>query len=125
MLSHEGCEVDAASDLDSALSYLAHDHHDVIIADLYLFGGDDECLLRVVKASGIAAHTPFIVLTGWTTEPHRRLAMELGVDYFLSLPVRPRELMALVSSVLTPAEIGAPRAHPSGDPNDHSIAKGI
>jgi len=125
VLTHEGYEVDTATDLDSALGHLDGSHHDVIIADLYLFGGDDECLLRVVKASRFAAHIPFVVLTGWTTEPHRRLAIELGVDYFLPLPVRPRELLALLASVLTPAEIGPPRALRIGDPNDHSIAKGI
>src|SRR5689334_5966420 len=125
VLTHEGYEVDAAADCDSALSHLAHGHHDVIVADLYLFGDADECLLRVVKATRIAAHIPFIVLTGWTTEPHRRLALELGVDYFLPLPVRPRELLALLSSVLDAPEIGAPRGLRIGNPNDHSVAKGL
>jgi DNA-binding response OmpR family regulator len=125
VLTHEGYEVDAAPDLDSALSHLVHSHHDVIVADLYLVGEADECFVRVVKASRIAAHIPFLVLTGWTTEPHRRLALELGVDYFLPLPVRPRELLALISSVLAPSNIDPPRALRVGSPNDHPLANGV
>lgn len=125
VLTHEGYEVEVSSDLESALSCLAHDHHDVIVADLYLAGADDECFLRAVKGSRIAAHIPFVVLTGWTTEPHRRLAIELGADYFLPLPVRPRELLTLLSSVVAPSQIGMPHGLPMGSPNDHSIANGF
>ena len=125
VLAYEGYEVDMCSDLGSALNYLAHGHYDVIVADLYLAGAEDECFLRAVKASRIAAHIPFVVLTGWTTEPHRRLAAELGADHFLPLPVRPRELLALLSSVVAPPEVRTPHALPLGNPNDHSIANGV
>lgn len=125
VLSHEGYEVDMSSDLDTALSYLARGHCDVIVADLYLYGGDDECLLRIVKGSPSAAHIPFVVLTGWTTEPHRRLAQELGADYFLPLPVRPRELLALLADVVAPAETRPPRSVRLSNPNDHSVANGF
>lgn len=125
VLAHEGYEVDTSSDLESALSCLAGAHYDVIVADLYLFGVDDECFLRVIKGSRIATHIPFVVLTGWTTEPHRKLAMELGADYFLPLPVRPRELLALLASVVGPSEMGMPHAIPMSNPNDHSIANGF
>jgi len=125
VLIHEGYEVDTSSDLDSALAHLAHGHHDVIVADLYLFGEADECLLRVVKGSRAAAHIPFIVLTGWTTEPHRRLALELGVDYFLPLPVRPRELLALIASVLAPSDVGSPRTIRITTSSDHAVPNGF
>jgi DNA-binding response OmpR family regulator len=125
VLAHEGYEVDTASDLASALSYLARSHHDVIVADLYLSGEDDECLLRLVKGSRVAAHIPFIVVTGWTTETHRRLALELGVDYFLPLPVRPRELLALLASVLAPTDVRPPRGLQIDKPSDHPVANGL
>ena len=124
VLTHEGYEVEMSGDLDSALSCLSSGHYDVIVADLYLFGAEDECFLRVVKGSRIAAHIPFVVLTGWTTEPHRRLAVDLGADHFLPLPVRPRELLALLSSVVAPVEL-TPHALPRGNPNDHTIANGF
>jgi DNA-binding response OmpR family regulator len=125
VLTHEGYEVDMSSDLESALSHLARGHCDLIVADLYLYGEDDECLLRIVKSSPMAAHIPFVVLTGWTTEPHRRLAVELGADYFLPLPVRPRELLALLANVVAPAEMRPTSSLRTSDPNDHSVANGF
>jgi DNA-binding response OmpR family regulator len=125
VLDHGGYEVDLSGDLASALSCLASGHYDVIVADLYLFGTDDECFLRVVKRSRIAAHIPFIVLTGWTTEPHRGLARELGADYFLPLPVRPRELLALISGLVAAPEMSNVPSLPTSNPNDHPIANGF
>ena len=125
VLTHEGYEVDTAGDLESALGHLTQSHHDVIVADLYLFGPGDECLLRVVRSSPLAAHIPFVVLTGWTTEPHRHLALELGVDHFLPLPVRPRELLTILSNLLAPSDILSPQSLRVSNPNDHSVAKGI
>lgn len=125
VLTHEGYEVETSSDLESALRALATGHYDVIVSDLYLLGVDDECFLRAVKGSLTTAHIPFVVLTGWTTEPHRRLAVELGADYFLPLPVRPRELLVLLSSLLAPSEARTPRALPRGTSNDHSIANSL
>jgi DNA-binding response OmpR family regulator len=125
VLVHQGYDVDSSSDLESALAQLDRADYDVIVADLYLFGGDDECLLRVVKSIPRAAHIPFVVLTGWTTEPHRQLAMALGTDYFLALPVRPRELSAVLSALLGTTETPMVRSAPMSDPNSHSIANGF
>lgn len=125
VLSHEGYEVETSSDLASALSCLARGHYDVIVADLYLFGVDDECFLRRVKATSIAAHIPFVVLTGWTTDAHRRLALELGADYFLPLPVRPRELLALLADVIAETAVETLDARPMGSPSHHSMANGV
>jgi len=125
VLAHEGYEVDLSADLESALACLAGGHYDVIVADLYLFGADDECFLRVLRDSRIATHIPFVVLTGWTTEPHRRLALQLGADYFLPLPVRPRELLTLLSGITAPMDVSMPRALTRSNPNDHSIANGL
>ena len=72
----------------------------------------------------MAAHVPFVVLTGWATEPHRRLAMELGVDQFLPLPVRPRELLAIVSSILGP-DFRAPASTRKSSSVDHRVANGL
>ena len=125
VLLHQGYEVDAASDLESALVQIDRAPYDVIVADLYLFGRGDECLLRVVKGMPRAAHIPFVVLTGWTTEPHRQLAMAIGSDYFLALPVRPRELSAVLSTLLATPETRPVRALPRSDPNSHTIANGL
>jgi len=100
VLAHEGYEVDVVTDTDSALQRLSTQAYDLVIADLYLQSRDDECLLRRMRRERRLAWLPVIVVTGWTTERHRRVAMDEYADGFLSLPARPWELVAAVASLL-------------------------
>jgi DNA-binding response OmpR family regulator len=100
VLVFEGFEVDIASDADSAVRQLSTKTYDVVVADLYLQSTDDECLLRRLRRESQLANLPVVVLTGWTSEAHRRVAMDEEADDFLPLPTRPRELVDAVVSVL-------------------------
>jgi DNA-binding response OmpR family regulator len=127
VLTFEGYAVDVAEDLQSALAQLSEAPYDAVISDLYLTGDDcDECLLRLMKAMPSAAHLPVIILTGWTTEPHRQLAMTLGADRYLTLPIRPRELATIVADVLDPhPEHAIPPLPSVAPPPDQPIANGF
>lgn len=100
VLSHEGYDVVVLEDSDVALGTLSTLPFDLLVTDLYLPSLEDECLLRRVRASAMVSDLPVIVITGWTTEPHRRLATEHRADAFLALPIRPRELVTLVDRLL-------------------------
>ena len=100
VLVHEGFEVDVVGDADSAIRRLSTTSYDLVVADLYLESTADECLLRRLRREKYLANLPVIVLTGWTTESHRRLAMDEDADDFLPLPTRPRELVDAVTSLL-------------------------
>jgi DNA-binding response OmpR family regulator len=104
VLKHDGYDVDIASDVDTALRRLAEVSYDLVVADLYLQSSDDECLLRRMRHEAFAAHLPVVVLTGWSTESHRQVALDEDADEFLPLPTRPRELVAAVDAI-----IGHPR----------------
>ena len=124
-LRYEGYDVDIVSDVESALAWLGFQSWDLVIADLYLPSAADECLLRRMRHESFAAHVPVIVLTGWSTEAHRRVAMDEEADDFLPLPTRPRELVDAVAAIL--GERSRPRARAS-DPfekNDRPIANGL
>ncbi|HKW09109.1 MAG TPA: response regulator [Gemmatimonadaceae bacterium] len=99
-LAHDGYAVDVVVDVESALQNLAGASYDLVVADLYLQSVGDECLIRRMRQLPLAAHLPVVVLTGWTTEPHRRVAMHEDADGFLPLPTRPRDLVATVASLL-------------------------
>ena len=101
VLTFEGYEVEVASDGDAALQLLATLAFDVIVSDLYLSSATDECFVRLVRANAFSAHLPVVVITGWTTEVHRLLALEEGADSFLALPLRPRELSQAIARLLT------------------------
>src|SRR5437773_2495105 len=112
VLTHAGYDVDIATDVETALWRLASLAYDLVISDLYLRSADDECLLRRMRHEAFSAHLPVIVLTGWGTEPHRRLAMDEEADQFLALPARPNEVVAAVAALLEqprrPIRLSAP-----------------
>lgn len=125
VLAFDGYTVDTATDVPAVLSQVAVAHYDVIVTDLYLRSPDDECVIRAVRASSAGLHLPVIVLTGWATEPHRRLALELGAERFLVLPIRPRELSAIIADVLGASlQLDGPPL-PIAKPVARAIANGI
>ena len=105
VLAFDGFVVESVSSVAAALSSLTTSHFDVIVTDLYIPGPGDECLIRVLKASPSIAPIPVIVLTGWTTPQHRALAYDHGAVRFLPIPLKPKELSAIVADVA-----GTPRS---------------
>jgi DNA-binding response OmpR family regulator len=126
VLAHEGYDVDLAFDVESALDRIAGLGYDLVIADLYLPSTDDECLLRRMRQVPFAAHVPVVVITGWSTESHRQLALEEDADEFLPLPTRPRDLVATVAAILgQPARRSTRTSEPIAAEQDRPIANGI
>ena len=125
-LRYDGYEVDIADDVELALARLGSLSYDLVIADLYLRSDADECLIRRMRLEPVAAHVPVIVLTGWSTEAHRQIAMDEDADDFLPLPTRPRELAAAVAAILGQASRDPPRkADPLESESDRPIANGL
>jgi DNA-binding response OmpR family regulator len=125
-LRYEGYHVDIASDVESALAQLASLSYDLVIADLYLESVADECLIRRVRHEAFAAHVPVIVLTGWSTEAHRQIAMDEDADDFLPLPTTPRELGAAVAAILgQPSRRPTRTSDPIDSKSDRPIANGF
>jgi DNA-binding response OmpR family regulator len=125
VLTFDGYEVEAATDVPGTLALLASGHFDVVVSDLYLPNAGDECLIRVLRGSSETAHLPVIVLSGWTTEQHRRLAMDMGAEHYLPLPIRPRELSAIVGAVLGRGDVGALPALPRGNDIERPLTNGV
>jgi DNA-binding response OmpR family regulator len=119
-LAHDGYHVDIAGDGDSALRQLASQSYDVVVADLYLESTDDECLLRRLRREPFSAHLPVVVLTGWATEAHRRVAIDEDADEFLPLPTSPRELIGAVGALLGKPRRRTPATGITADPKDRT-----
>ncbi|HVE86405.1 MAG TPA: response regulator, partial [Myxococcales bacterium] len=73
---------------------------DLIISDLNMDGISGYEVCERVRASGKFRHVPFILLTSVTDEESRVRGLESGADDYLYKPVRPRELIARVRSLL-------------------------
>jgi DNA-binding response OmpR family regulator len=96
-LQHDGYEVVAAGDGETALAKTASEHPDLIILDLMLPGVDGlEVCRRIRRESAV----PIIMLTARGGEVERVVGLDLGADDYVTKPFSPRELVARVRAVL-------------------------
>jgi two-component system, NtrC family, sensor kinase len=82
--------------LERAASFLP----DVIISDVLMPGMDGFELCRRVRADPVLGAVPFVLLTCVTDGDARAHGLEAGADDYLFKPIRRRELLARVGSLL-------------------------
>jgi signal transduction histidine kinase len=73
---------------------------DLIICDLWLPGMSGSDLCRKVRELPALAEVPFILITGVPDPDNRVAGFEAGADDYLVKPLRDRELLARVASLL-------------------------
>ena len=125
VLAFDGYSVEIASDGDTAIGLLAAGRFDAVVADLYVQSDVEECLVRQIRARHFSAHLPVVVITAWTTEQHRRIAMNEGADAFLPLPLRPRELLDVMDQVLGQAHGPVSILRSLGEPRQPTMSNGL
>ncbi len=85
---------------EEALDRAADFGPDLVLSDLIMRGIDGYELCRRVKTDPALAHVPVILLTSKTDDEAKVTGLEVGADDYLFKPVRPRELIARVQSLL-------------------------
>jgi DNA-binding response OmpR family regulator len=125
VLAFDGYSVEIASDGDTAIELLAAGSFDVVVTDLYVQSVVDECLVRQIRARDFSAHIPVVVITGWTTDQHRRIAMNEGADAFLPLPLRPRELLDVIDQLFVEAHGPVSVIRSLSEPRQPTISNGL
>jgi signal transduction histidine kinase len=73
---------------------------DLIVSDVLMEGMGGYELCRRIREDPALALVPVILLTSKADEESRAEGLELGADDYLFKPIRPRELLARVSSLL-------------------------
>ena len=95
-------EFDCSSFCDGvdALSAARQQRPDVIVSDVVMAtrGGYERC--RQVRGDASLGDVPFILLTSQQDPDGRAEGLEQGADDYLAKPIRPRELLARVRSLL-------------------------
>jgi PleD family two-component response regulator len=98
VLRHNALETRAVATPEEALQVLHEFTPDVILADLYMPQISGFELLSLFRAHPRTAFTPVVLLSGDSDTEKRFAALHIGGDDYLTKPIRPRHLVAAVTS---------------------------
>jgi signal transduction histidine kinase/CheY-like chemotaxis protein len=115
ILTQLGCSADVVGDGQSALDAILKRDYPVVLMDCQMPVLDGyETVRRLRRADGPVARTPVIAVTAHAVEGERAKAIAAGMDDYISKPVSPAALGALLTRFLTVVEqvstIPAPRS---------------
>ena len=111
-----GYRADVASDGREALDALDRSRFDAILMDCQMPEMDGFAATREIRRrEGTDRHTPVIAMTAGASDSDRDLCLSAGMDDFLSKPVKPRDLGAMLARWV------APRAEESGPVLDREV----
>ncbi len=97
-----GCDVVVAGSGDAALDNVFKAVYDLILMDLGLTDTNGFNVVQEIKMqSALNRQTPIIALTAHSDELYRTQAKQIGMDDFLSKPLRLNELEKLLEQLAT------------------------
>ncbi|MDX2270439.1 MAG: hybrid sensor histidine kinase/response regulator [Cyanobacteriota bacterium] len=108
-LERAGYRVSQAKDGQEALTQLASQPDvDLIFCDVEMPRMNGFELLAHRRKTPELADTPVVMLTSRSGQKHRRLAMQLGADAYLTKPCLEYELLAALNELLPKSQNGSP-----------------
>ena len=99
-LINVGYTVVYAKNGPQALEEVSLDQPDLVLLDLKMPGMSGMEVCKALKANGRTVEIPLVILSGMKTEADRILALEIGVDDYVTKPFSPRELVLRIQAVL-------------------------
>ncbi|MEO6712193.1 MAG: response regulator [Mycobacteriales bacterium] len=103
VLETEGYEVRSAMDGFSALASVDCNMPDCVVLDVMMPGMDGHAVLDQLRARSNDPHIPVVMLTANGGDDQAWQAWTEGVDYFLTKPFEPEELLRYLSYLFTPS----------------------
>jgi CheY-like chemotaxis protein len=103
LLRRRGFAVHEVSSGEDALETTRREHFDLILTDIHMPGLDGIETTRRLRARETAAgsiRTPIVALTADAVETGKLACQDAGMDGFLTKPVDPAELEAMIESLL-------------------------
>jgi CheY-like chemotaxis protein len=110
LLRRRGFEVKDVASGEAALTLLAQERFDVVLTDLHMPGLDGlqtTRRLREQEVEEVRERTPVVALTADANQGVRETCQEAGMDGFLTKPIDPAELDAVLQNLFQPAAIQA------------------
>lgn len=100
LLRPQGYVVETVARGADALAKLEGESYDLLILDVIMPEMDGFELCRRIRATDRYRETPIIFLTAKSRDEDRQKGMEVGANLFLSKPISPDRLLALISEAL-------------------------
>ena len=97
MLEKWGHRADVAQDGRQALGKLLAHHYDLIFMDMHMPVMDGLEATRRFRAMESDSHTPIVAMTANAMEKDRQACLDAGMDHYLSKPIRPVDLLAVLA----------------------------
>ncbi|MEP7055986.1 MAG: response regulator transcription factor [Actinomycetota bacterium] len=97
VLETEGYDVHAVADGFAALARVNCLAPDCIILDVMMPGMDGHAVLDQIRARASEIHVPVVMLTANAADDQAWQAWSEGVDYFMTKPFDPEELLRYLS----------------------------
>ena len=109
ILERAGHHCRLVEDGDQALDALELGRFDIVLMDVNMPGASGLDVVKIYRAAHLAdAHLPIVALTADATMETRRQCEEAGMDAYVAKPLRPTELIAVMSRLLRGADAPAP-----------------
>src|SRR5437867_798003 len=100
ILQRAGAEVSGAGSTDEALRRADERAHEVVVSDLAMPARDGFALLRALHGRGLARGVVTIALTAHARRVDRERALSAGYDAYVTKPLEPAALAALVKELV-------------------------
>ncbi|MBI3242070.1 MAG: response regulator [Chloroflexi bacterium] len=97
LLQRAGHQVDVAENGQEAVEAVQHRHYDLVLMDVQMPEMDGFEATSLIRAQeGDERHTPIVAMTAHAMQGDRERCLKAGMDDYLSKPIEPKELAALL-----------------------------
>jgi chemosensory pili system protein ChpA (sensor histidine kinase/response regulator) len=103
LLTDAGFRVRTARDGIEAAEILASFKPDIILTDLEMPRMNGIELASHIRTQERIRHIPTIMITSRTTQKHKQMAEDAGIDYYLTKPVRDEDLLVKMNELMEQA----------------------
>lgn len=100
LLKPEGYNVKAVSSGREALKSIEQTRYDLLMLDIVMPEMDGFELCRRIRERQDYKETPVVFLTAKSRERDRKEGLEAGANLFLSKPISPEKLLAVIADTL-------------------------
>ncbi len=105
VLEAEGYDVVSAEDGFAALRSVEHARPDCVVLDVMMPGMDGHAVLARIRGAEGGPSLPVVMLTAYADDAAAWEAWTGGVDYFMSKPFDPDELVRYLQYLFGPARV--------------------